>query len=78
MTEDQMKELKGFCNMFTPDGYWPYAYWGIEVLYKHINDDNYKFSLKTDVIDWLHKNHIDYRGLIPKGLALDATGLNIY
>lgn len=29
-------------------------------------------------IDWLHKNHFDYRGLIEKGLALDATGLNIY
>lgn len=29
-------------------------------------------------IDWLNKNHFDYRGLIPLGLALDATGLNIY
>ena len=24
------------------------------------------------------KNHFDYRGLIEKGLAIDATGLNIY
>ena len=29
-------------------------------------------------IDWLNKNHFDYRGLIEKDLALDATGLNIY
>ena len=29
-------------------------------------------------IDWFHKNHFDYRGLIEKGLAIDATGLNIY
>ena len=29
-------------------------------------------------IDWLSKNHFDYRGLIEKGLAIDATGLNIY
>ena len=29
-------------------------------------------------IDWYNKNHIDYRGLISKGLAIDATGLNIY
>ena len=29
-------------------------------------------------IDWFHKNHLDYRGLIPMGLAIDATGLNIY
>lgn len=28
--------------------------------------------------DWLNKNHYDYRGLIPKGLALDATGLGVY
>lgn len=30
------------------------------------------------IIDWFHKNHFDYRGLIPMGLAIDATGLNIY
>ena len=29
-------------------------------------------------IDWLNANHFDYRGLIEKGLAIDATGLNIY
>ena len=28
--------------------------------------------------DYLYKNHIDIRGLIPKGLAIDATGVNIY
>ena len=27
---------------------------------------------------WLDKNHFDYRGLIEKGLAIDATNLNIY
>ena len=31
-----------------------------------------------DAIDWLNKNHFDYRDLIEKGLAIDATGLNIY
>ena len=30
------------------------------------------------VIDWFNKNHFDYRDLIPKELAIDATGLNIY
>ena len=29
-------------------------------------------------INWLNKSHFDYRGLIEKGLAIDATGLNIY
>ena len=28
--------------------------------------------------DFFHKNHLDYRGLIPMGLALNATELNIY
>lgn len=31
-----------------------------------------------DAIDWFNKNHFDYRGLIPMGLAIDATGLDIY
>ena len=30
------------------------------------------------LIDWCNKNHFDYRGLIPKDLAIDATRLNIY
>ena len=32
----------------------------------------------VDYINWLNKNHFDYRGLIDKGLAIDATGLNVY
>jgi hypothetical protein len=31
-----------------------------------------------NVFDWFNKNHIDYRGLIPMGLAIDCTNLNIY
>ena len=31
-----------------------------------------------NVLDWLNNNRLDYRGLIDKGLAIDATGLNIY
>ena len=38
-------------------------------------DPSYSIS---DSIDWLNKNHFDYRSLIEKGLAIDATGLNIY
>ena len=30
------------------------------------------------LLDYLNKRHFDYRGLIEKGLAIDATGLNIY
>ena len=48
--------------------------------YQHITerwmyDSSYSIS---DSIDWLNKNHFNYRGLIPMGMAIDATGLNIY
>lgn len=41
-----------------------------------IGIDNISYML--DVIDWLNSHHFDYRGLIENGLAIDATGLNIY
>lgn len=36
----------------------------------------YSDTLKS--FDFLIQNGFDYRGLISKGLAIDATGLNIY
>lgn len=30
------------------------------------------------MMEFLNSHHFDYRGLIEKGLAIDATGLNIY
>ena len=47
-------------------------------------DEIYGYSEYTDlecylkVIDWLNSHHFDFRGLIENGLAIDATGLNIY
>ena len=37
-------------------------------------------DIKADIVavNWMLKNHFDMNGLIPKGLAIDATGLNIY
>ena len=49
-----------------------------------VKDNSYGGSQYTDleiyleVINWLLKNHFDFRGLIPKGLAIDCTNLNIY
>ena len=34
--------------------------------------------LSLPLLEWLNKSHFDYRGLIEKGLAIDATNLNIY
>ena len=40
------------------------------------------FDLRIEQIErlmeFLNSNNIDYRGLIEKGLAIDATGLNVY
>ena len=65
MTEEQRKELQ-------------------ELYFDYISDEilnNIEYVYHYDcmhLIDWLNKNHFDYRGLIPMGLANDATGLNIY
>ena len=68
MNEEQKKTLKVMCDWNDEEA----DAQSILVLYqKH-------FVMKTDVIDWLNENHFDYRGLIEKGLAIDATGLNIY
>ena len=32
----------------------------------------------NELINWLNAHHFDYRGLIEKSLALDATNLGIY
>ena len=32
----------------------------------------------NELVDWLNAHHFDYRGLIPMGLAIDATDKNIY
>ena len=44
--------------------------------YKLMNSNSYTSTVELP--DFYNKNHIDYRGLIPKGLAKDATGKNIY
>lgn len=36
------------------------------------------FPHTEEALDYLTKNHFDYKYLIEKGLAIDATGLNIY
>ena len=50
----------------------------IEQKMKWIHTLSSDYNVTYDTVDWLNKNHFDYRGLIPMGLAIDATGLNIY
>ncbi len=38
-----------------------------------IGEKKYTCILSLEQVDWLNKNHFDYRGLIPMGLALEAS-----
>lgn len=44
-----------------------------EEIYTYIDIEGVSF-----LIEFFNSHHIDYRGLIEKELAIDATGLNIY
>jgi hypothetical protein len=48
------------------------------VKYRYEKEDKIPIIPSQKHVDWLTKNNFDYRGLIPMGLANDATGLNIY
>lgn len=49
---------------------------GCFTLASYTSDNNLQDLL--EFINWLYKNHFDVNGLIPLGLAKDATGLGIY
>ena len=78
MTEEQFVELKVFADLIYESDTLELVEW----------NDNYKtleFWLEEvpsycviKVFDWLNKNHFDYRGLIPMGIAEDATDKNVY
>lgn len=49
-----------------------------EVYYYDMVGNEDELYPNYDSIDYLNAHHFDYRGLIEKGLAIDATNLNIY
>ena len=67
MTEEQKKEYNILCGDVPT-----YHYEFGDIVEDTILYDNW------ESIDYLNAHHFDYRGLIEKGLAIDATGLNIY
>ena len=71
MTEEQEEELKNIYYSF--NGMFHYT----ERIFDRIPFSKMKY-FPYQIEEFFNKNHIDYRGLIPKGLANDATGLNIY
>lgn len=65
MTEEQQKEYRKICDL------------DMEILENRPMKGE-PFPAMFNSQDWLDGHHFDYRGLIPMGLANDATGLNIY
>lgn len=47
--------------------------WGIVLQEIYTNSSKYVFSNFTEILDWLNTHQFDYRGLIPMGLALEAS-----
>ena len=84
MTEEQERELldltgyKSECTAYC--GFDSMGYYIKNVGEFEYEEGEHSFIFYPDYIglDWFNKNHFDYRGLIEKGLAIDATGLNIY
>ena len=79
MTKEQFEELKVFADLTYEGNTLELVEWD------SICDKTLEFWLEEipsyhviKVFDWLNKNHFDYRGLIEKGLAIDATNKNIY
>ena len=72
MTKEQKKELNNIGWYFDND-----TISNSETYYSE-DTDYITHTNCYSLIDWLIRNHFDFRGLIEKGLALDATGLNIY
>jgi hypothetical protein len=63
MTDEQKKELNDKL---------------IELELKALNNEISHIEVVRFEINYYLKNHFDYNGLIDKGLAIDATGKNIY
>ena len=72
MTEEQREE---FLNIQTEERQ---ILLNALIEYKSGKYDKIPIIAPYKQIEWLNKNHFDYRGLIEKGLAIDCIGLNIY
>lgn len=46
--------------------------------FEETSNKDIPLRITKETVEWLDKNMFDWLGLIPKGLAIDATGKNIY
>ena len=71
MTKEELKELNdkygNIAYFFIQD---PPYYHGLQA--QHSDIGSIEISEFSEIYDWLNEHHFDYRGLIEKGLALEA------
>jgi len=73
MTQEEEDELYKLCTLSDCNVNADWECCGVEIMQTHPRYGTY-FATDYSAIDWLNKNMFDYRGLIPKGLALEAKG----
>ena len=78
MTEEQFVELKEYTELLYEHNTLELVEWSNTCKTLEFWLEEVPANVVIKVFDWLNKNHFDYRGLIEKGLAIDATGLGIY
>lgn len=66
MTDEQKEELNDITDL------------DIDIAISNIKNDIPNYLTSLNRLNWFIKNHFDIYGLIPMGLAIDATELNIY
>ena len=71
MTEDEKDELCNLCSMGDSSVNTDWEFFGVEIINTHPRYGDH-YSTDYSAINWLNKNMFDYRGLIEKGLALEA------
>lgn len=71
MTEEEKDEMFGICTLSNCSVNTDWELVGVEIMSSHPRYGDH-YSTDYSAIDWLNKNMFDYRGLISKGLALEA------
>lgn len=67
MTEKQKEEYYYIVNYISPDDT------------ESLTEGEFIYVYQINqLLHFYHANHLDYKGLIPNGLAINATGKNIY
>lgn len=80
MTDEEKKELSKVIDKnlnyrdlsFLDSGWTPWILYDTDGIENYIGGERFYFNDMSCIYDWLNINHFDYRGLIEKGLALEA------